>query len=93
MTYESSAGRYENPFLLSSLPAFLRGSIAMVVEAILFGCGYAALGKYGRKRRGLSLISLRKSSGSTPWLPGVRRRRICNREAKFSRTGDETNLD
>ena len=45
MAYEiTAAGRYENPFLLSSLPAFLRGSGAMVVEAGLFGCGYAALG-------------------------------------------------
>ncbi len=31
-----------NPFLLSSLPAFLRGSGGMVVDDILFGCGYAA---------------------------------------------------
>ncbi len=38
------SGRYKNPFLLSYLPAFLRGSGAIVVEAILFGCGYAALG-------------------------------------------------
>ncbi len=44
MTCETAAGRYENPFLLSSLPAFLRGSVAMVVKDILFGCGYAALG-------------------------------------------------
>ncbi len=44
MTYETTAGRYENPFLLSSLPTFLRGSGGMVVDAILFGCGYAALG-------------------------------------------------
>ena len=42
MTYETTAGRYKNPFLLSSLPAFLRSSGAMVVEAILFGCCYAA---------------------------------------------------
>ncbi len=45
MAYETTtAGRHKNPFLLSVLPAFLRGSGAMVVEAILFGCGYAALG-------------------------------------------------
>ncbi len=45
MAYEiTAAGRYENPFLLSSLPAFLRGSGAMVVDPILFGCGHAALG-------------------------------------------------
>ena len=36
--------RNKNPFSLSSLPAFLRGSGAMVVKATLFGCGYAALG-------------------------------------------------
>ena len=43
MVYGITTGRYQNPFLLSSLPAFLRGSGAMVVEAILFGCGYAVL--------------------------------------------------
>ncbi len=47
MTYEATAGRYKNSFLLSFLPAFLRGSAAMVVDAILFGCGYAELGKVG----------------------------------------------
>ncbi len=46
MTYETTAGRYNNPFLLSSLPAFVRGSVAMVVEAILFGYGYAASGMW-----------------------------------------------
>ncbi len=44
MTYETTAGWNKIPFLLSSLPVFLRGSEAMVVEAILFDCGYAALG-------------------------------------------------
>ncbi len=44
MVYETTAGRNKNPFLLSFLAAFLRGSGAMVVEAILFGCGNAALG-------------------------------------------------
>ena len=43
MVYETTAGRNKNPFLLSFLTAFLRGSGAMIEEAILFGCGYAAL--------------------------------------------------
>ena len=42
--YETTAaGQHKNPFLLSSLPEFLRGSGAMVVKAGLIGCGYAAL--------------------------------------------------
>ncbi len=49
MIYEATADRHKNLFLLSSLPAFLRGSVAMVVEAILFGYGYAASG--GRAAR------------------------------------------
>ncbi len=44
MVYETTAGRNTNPFLLSFLTAFLKGSDAMVVEAILFDCGYAASG-------------------------------------------------
>ncbi len=47
MAYETTAGRHKKPFLLSYLPAFLRGLGAMIVEVILFGCGYAALECYG----------------------------------------------
>ena len=44
MAYETTAaGRHKNPFLLSSLPAFLRGSGETIVKATLFGCGHAAL--------------------------------------------------
>ena len=46
MVNETTAGLNINPFMLSFLPAFLSGSGAMVVEAILFGCGYAALGGF-----------------------------------------------
>ncbi len=54
MTNNPTAGRYKNPFLLSSLPAFLRGSGAMVVKAALFGCGYAALGNWEPATKNLS---------------------------------------
>ncbi len=72
MAYETTAaGRHKNPFLLSSLPAFLRGSGAMVVEAILFGCGYAALGNHPiirrreSKERGCIRLGLLASDAST----------------------------
>ncbi len=41
---EGSVPAMVRSFLVSLLPAFLRGSGAIVDEAGLFGCGYAALG-------------------------------------------------
>ena len=45
MAHETTAaGRHKNQFLLSSFPAFLRGSGGIIIKTAFFGCGYAAVG-------------------------------------------------